>query len=611
LNNSKILYLANNILKPVSFLTCLFIFLSVNSFALDEPVAGDTLLALFQNADAKDSIEILTDLGRQNFKNDRHQVAIQQFYDALKLSEKIGDKNSKSTLLNNIAAIYYHNDDHENALKYFIQSYELEKELGRELEVSKSLNNIAIIYNELGDYEESLQYYKDALEIRTKLADEVGIATIHNNMGLVYVKLQKYNDAIDQYNQAVEIYLEHGQVKSLANTYGNLSRAYLFKKDYGQADHFVQRSFEAIGDNDFLYIERDNYETLYAINKELGNYVKALEYYQKFDGIQDSLNSEIIAGQIEKLTLQYESERKELENIQLKRESEQQTSQIKFQNILVISIILVLLLVSALALMHYKNSRTRKKSIEILEQQKAEIEKKNEELDKLNQVKNKLFSVISHEVRSPLNSLLGTVELLTSGFLSPEEFFKLSTELKQKVNQTTIFLNNILVWAKSQMQGLNPVKEEFEINDLINETLDLLKEQADMKGVEIDRELGEEIKVKADKNMIGIVIKNLISNAIKFTSQGEKICVHSKRNGNFAIINVVDQGVGIAKENHEKILGNEEYSTRGTAQEVGTGLGLVLSKNFIEENGGKIWLESEEGVGSTFSFTVPLEDQVN
>lgn len=566
----------------------------------------DSLESVLKDANINDSIEVITEMGRLNFKYDNYQLAIQNFYDALKLSEKINDRKSKATLINNIAAIYYKNDDLANALTYFIQSYEIEKELNNKLGVSKSLNNIAIIYNEMENFEKSLEYYYEALKIRKQLDDEVGIATIHNNIGLVYVKKKEYPEAIKHYKFAVDIFDKHNEHRSLANTYGNLSRAYFLDKDIPSARYYVQKSFQQLRIEPSTYIEKDNYLILYSINNELGDYREALVNYKQFDKIRDSLSSEEVSGEIEKLKLKYESERKDLENIQLKNESEKQEARIKFQNILVVSIIVVLILVSVLAFLSYKNSLIRKKSISLLEQQKAEIEVKNLELRKLNQIKNKLFSVISHEVRNPLNSLLGTVELLTSGYLSTEEFFKLSGDLKQKVNQTTIFLNNLLIWAKSQMDGMKAKKEKFILSGLINDMLDILKEQADMKGVEIERNFKDEIDVKADKNMIGIVVKNLISNAIKFTNKGEKVVIDAKRNGKFAIINVSDHGVGISDDNKKKIFGDETFSTMGTAQEVGTGLGLVLSKNFVEENGGKLWLESEEGRGSTFSFTIPL-----
>ena len=596
-----------NTLKFVAFQLFIFIILSNNSFGLDYRNKLDSLNTLLKNAsNINDSIEIMTELGRLNYRNDFHQLAIENFYDALKLSEEINDKESKATLINNIAAIYYKNKDLENALTYFIQSYEIEKESGNKLGVSKSLNNIAIIYNEMNELEKSLEYYHQALEIRKELKDEVGIATIHNNMGLVFMKKENYNEAIRHYKLATEIYIKHNEHRSLANTFGNLARACLLEKEFSDAQYYIQKSFKQLEIEPSVFIEKDNYFVLYSINKEQGNYKEALSNYEKFEKIKDSLNSEEVLGEIQKLKLKYESDRKELENIQLKTESEKQEARIRFQNILVISIIVVLILVSVLAFLSYKNSMIRKKSIEQLEQQKALIEKKNIELHKLDQIKNKIFSVISHEVRNPLNSLLGTVELLTSGYLSTEEFFKLSTDLKQKVNQTTIFLNNLLIWAKSQMEGIKTKKEKFVLNDVINDMLEILKEQADMKGVEIERKFEGEFDVKADKNMIGIVVKNLISNAIKFTNKGEKVVINVLKNGKFAIINVSDQGIGISKDNQKKILGEETFSTMGTAQEVGTGLGLVLSKSFAEENGGKLWLESEEGKGSTFSFSVPL-----
>ncbi len=566
----------------------------------------DSLNNLLLDAKKVDSIELLTEKGRLYFKNDDNIKAVESFYQALKLADEVNDNQKKATLVNNIAAIQYNTGDLEAALANFTQSYELEMKLDNRLGVSKSLNNMAIVYNELERFDESLDFYNKSLTIREELGDSVGIATIHNNMGLVFIKKKDYERAINHYQKSLKISIAHQNNKSVANTYANIARAYLFLKEYQSAIEYIDKSFQFIDNESSVFIKRDNYLTLYEIYKEMNNHKLALENYEKYDAICDSLNVVEINANLNELKLRFESEKNERENIMLKSERDQQKAFIQTQNIIVISIAVVLLLLSVLTFLMYKNALLKKKSIARLQRQKDEIEEKNLELRKLNQIKNKIFSVISHEVRSPLGSLLGTVELLTSGYLSPEEFFELSSDLKQKVNQTTIFLNNILLWAKSQMHGMTVNREDFVVNDLVNDMVDILIEQAVMKGVEIERNINEKIFVKADRNMIGIVIKNLIANAIKFTEKGNKVTIDAVKNGKFAVVNVSDHGVGISKENQQKIFGSESISTKGTAQEVGTGLGLTLSKSFVEENGGKIWVESTEGQGSTFSFSVPL-----
>lgn len=565
----------------------------------------DSLKSLLSNADADDSTNILTETGRLYYKQENFKLALESFYQAFRISEKTGNKKSKAALTNNIAAIYYETGDLNKALDYFIQSLEIERETGTPLGVSKSLNNIAIIYNELDQLEKALEYYQKALMIRDSLDDDNGRATVFNNIGLVYFRQKDYKKAIRYYTRAKQILSKNNDLWSMSNTLGNLARAHLFLENYDEAIKYAKESIVYADSTGSVLLNVDNYEILYNIYKSTSDHQKALYYVEKYDLLKDSLNSAELTNQINDIKIKYETARKAKENELLKSEKQAQEAIIQTQQIFVVAILVVLILVSLIAYVLYKNSIIKKESIKILQEQNGEIERKKGELEKLNQVKNKIFSVISHEIKSPLSSLIGTVNLLTSGFLSPEEFFKLSTDLKQKVNQTSNFLNNILIWSKAQMQGINPTKEEFFLDDLINETIDLLKEQADIKGVEIERECLKQQPIIADKNLVSIVVKNLVSNAIKFTRAGKKVTIKTYRRENDVVVQIEDQGVGIPEEVQSKIFGRESVSTSGTADEVGTGLGLILSKMLVEETGGEIWLESKPEKGSTFSFSIP------
>lgn len=566
----------------------------------------DSLQAELSHAGQKDSIEILTEMGRVHYKNEHFKEALENFYNALRLSERAGDPTSKATLTNNIAAIYYKTDDLNRALDYFLQSLKIEQEIGNASGVSKSLNNVAIIYNELGQAEKSLEHYKMALDLKDSLNDEEGKATVYNNMGLVFLKEGNYEKAIDQYRAALKIFSNFGNTRSVANTTGNIARAYMFMKRHSEAIEYARKSVVLADSVGSSLINLDNFNTLYTTYKNASDFEKALFYYEKYEHLKDSLQSEKLAVQLNDVKIKYETERQASENAVLKSENEAREATIRTQKIFFIAVIIILLLVSVLAYALYKNTLFKKRSIKLLEEQNKEIDQKREELEKLNQVKNKIFSIITHEIRSPLNSLIGTVDLLNSGYLSPEEFFKLSRELKQKVNQTSNFLNNIFIWSKAQMQGINLKKEHFFLDSLLNEIIDLLKEQANIKGIEIERNFPKQQNIVADKNLVGIVAKNLVSNAIKFSRKGRKVLVNTYKRGDEIVVEVEDEGIGVAEDIRSRIFGGESITTPGTADEVGTGLGLTLSKMLVEENGGEIWLESETGKGSKFSFSIPL-----
>nr|WP_157604550.1 HAMP domain-containing sensor histidine kinase [Solitalea canadensis] len=208
-------------------------------------------------------------------------------------------------------------------------------------------------------------------------------------------------------------------------------------------------------------------------------------------------------------------------------------------------------------------------------------------------------------MRGPLTSLQGLLNLFNDRLIEVDEFKELSMEVTERVRHNLQLLDNLLYWSNSQMLGLRVEAKQIELNNLVDEFLHLLRPEADAKNIIIENKLSENSIAYADINMIKVVIRNLLSNAIKFTRQGGRIKINSRKDGDAMVFSVEDNGVGISRENQMKLFSMDHFSTKGTANEVGTGLGLILCKDFIERNGGKIWTMSELGKGSTFSFSLP------
>jgi signal transduction histidine kinase len=225
-------------------------------------------------------------------------------------------------------------------------------------------------------------------------------------------------------------------------------------------------------------------------------------------------------------------------------------------------------------------------------------------LEELNKIKDKLFSVVSHDIKEPLTSLKLSVALARMDKLSPDEFKAISVELDNHLDRTTDFIQNLLQWAKFQLRGESVRTVSFVLNPLIEETTTLIAHSARQKGISIHTDVPEqEVVVKADIVMIQSVIRNLLTNAVKFSPPGGTVQLQLEP-GNEVIISVSDAGVGIPENTRDKIFTLENVATMGTRAESGTGLGLVLCKEFVEKNGGRIWFESTEGKGSRFYFTL-------
>jgi signal transduction histidine kinase len=347
-------------------------------------------------------------------------------------------------------------------------------------------------------------------------------------------------------------------------------------------------------------------KNLATVFEKLHQFEHSLRYLKIANTISDSLSSIEKAKTVSNLASRYELTKKESEIKSLSLEKEVQKTELQLESKIRNGLIIFLIVVSALLIVAVYQYRARKKANDMLVIWSQAINEKNQQLDNLNKVKDKIFSSIAHDVKSPLSSIQGLLGLMNMNMLSAEEFQKLVVELSARVNTTTSLLENLLNWSRNQIATLkaNPVKTN--IKSLADECIILYQNNAREKNISLINDISDTSVVNADEEMIRIILRNLISNAIKFTKTNGEVKLHAARQENILCVSVADTGVGIPQSDLSKIFSYEAKSTQGTAQEKGTGLGLILCKEFIEKNGGKIWVDSLHGRGSTFSFTVPV-----
>ncbi len=233
-----------------------------------------------------------------------------------------------------------------------------------------------------------------------------------------------------------------------------------------------------------------------------------------------------------------------------------------------------------------------------------QLEQQKEELLELNQFKDKVFSIVSHDFRSPLNSLKGTLALYLQGMISHDEMKSLASGLLEKLNTTSNMLDNLLHWAKNQLQGIHVNLRQIDVQKLAEENVELIWPLADKKGVSLKCEAESPIMAFADEEMIKLVLRNLISNAVKFSFKGGEVRITLFENEDQIVAGVQDCGVGMSKTQLKNLFNPSAQISPGTNNEKGMGLGLILCKEFVEKNGGKLWAESEEGKGNSFYFTL-------
>lgn len=256
-------------------------------------------------------------------------------------------------------------------------------------------------------------------------------------------------------------------------------------------------------------------------------------------------------------------------------------------------------------------SHLRKKNEEV-EEQKQEIagqvvmlEKQTQELEKLDILKNKLFSVISHDLKTPMYALRNMFRNIEQYDLPGNEIKMLIPDVVADLNYTTGLMENLLQWAKSQMQSDSMKREPLNITDMIRDVIQLLRLQANAKSVYVESKLHEPVYIYADRDMVNLVLRNLLSNAIKFTMENGSVYLGANPADSFVEVFVQDTGLGMTEDTIRKINTSNYFTTKGTSNESGTGIGLMLCKEFLAKNEGRMFVESEPGKGTVFSFTLP------
>ncbi len=239
-------------------------------------------------------------------------------------------------------------------------------------------------------------------------------------------------------------------------------------------------------------------------------------------------------------------------------------------------------------------------------EENRQLAEENTVLEKSNAVKDKLLSVISHDLRSPMSSLQALLSLFNTNNIARRDLVEFFGKLLSRVENTSTMLENLLHWSQYQLKGIEPIFETADIQKVIDDSINFYRMQAEQKHIVIDNSLKTSVKVYADVEMLKIILRNLISNALKFTHSGGIITIKALTKEGFVIVSVKDTGVGISPENQAKMFAMADFTTPGTEKEKGTGLGLMLCKDFVEHNHGKIWLDSKVDVGTTFYFSIPL-----
>lgn len=272
----------------------------------------------------------------------------------------------------------------------------------------------------------------------------------------------------------------------------------------------------------------------------------------------------------------------------------------------VIAISFLFAITNYLRIYYYRKASQADERREAIAEQNKQISAQNTELETVNHEKNKLFSIISHDLKSPLDSIRGFLEMLSGNMLDEDERNKIQEELLEQTKYTSDLLMNLMSWAKSQMHGVTVHLAPQNLKTFVEEVAGNKRSIAARKGIKLTYSIKPDIEVVCDKDMMHIVLRNLVNNAIKFTNEGGEVSIKVTTTTDRAFISVQDTGIGIPLEQQADLFTLKTRSTYGTNREKGIGLGLLMCKEFMDYQQGDVWFESTPGKGSTFFVSLPL-----
>jgi len=357
------------------------------------------------------------------------------------------------------------------------------------------------------------------------------------------------------------------------------------------------------------------YEQLAITHEELQHFESSLYYLKNYAAYRDSIYNEESSRQIAEFKTLFDTEKKENENIVLAAEKSALDAQVKKQRAAVFAVSAFLLLFTAISIYLFVIRRKLLHYQEKIYHQNEQLIENEKKLNEMIATKDKFFKIIAHDLRNHFNGLLGYSDLLaqTHKDLDIEARENMINDLADISKNTFSLLENLLVWSRSQTEALPFSPKKFRLARLVETNLQTLHSHAKSKGVKLISNVNKDIRLYADKEMLNTVLRNLLMNAIKFSTKGKEVSVDATSEGDTVRISVTDQGIGMSREKLEILFDiTKKTSTLGTGQEKGTGLGLALCKEFIDAHDGEIHVESEEGKGSVFSVVLhsaPPEDR--
>ncbi len=574
---------------------------------------------------------------------------------ALDISKQLKNELDIAVCIKNIGVIYYSEGQLTTALDYYYKALFIDLKVHSDHAAAANYNDIAIILQNMELYPKAMEYYKTALRMFQKAKDLNGVGTVYENIGELLIAQKKYDEAIGYLSKSIGIAIQQDDKDGMSSVYTDMGLCYANKNQIYLAISYLNKSLEIGSKYKIVYNEayaligfatvynmQKDYANAYKYAKEgeelanklgnlqvrsnaalqlnkslagLGKFDQAYKMLRQYNDLMDSLNNNESIQKLTSYNLELNFATKQHQLAQQQKEKDilyvQKIEQQRLINAIFLSIILGMI---AISVVYYRQKLKQQKINAMLEdknkevlQQKTNLDEQAHKLNDLNVLKDRLISVLAHDLRAPLSTLRGLFSLLQDSSISHEEMLEMIPGVLKKLEYTSDFLDTLLFWINSQMDNFENSAKNFHVKDIVAYETENYREQAFLKGINLIDNVPDDVIASADPNSIRIVLRNLITNAIKFSGENDVVEISAYRlDDQNHVITVKDTGTGMSDEQLSKLFKSKVNSKAGTNNESGTGMGMLFCKDLVEKCSGKIWVTSTPGLGTEFSFTVPV-----
>ncbi|SMO73131.1 Signal transduction histidine kinase [Saccharicrinis carchari] len=520
--------------------------------------------------------------------------AIELLYQSKELYSAIGSKEGEAVCLGELARLHKRNSDYHSSEKTYNEAIQLLQSLQDTIKISAAYLNLGELYRETKRFNKALYYFHIAESLYQSIPYPYGVAYAKGNAGLAYVGLNKPDSAKSNLNSSIGILKPLNDNYALSSYLDGLAQMYLHHEAYDSAQIMAQKSLDLALQYGLKEQVRDASLRLSDIYSRLNDYKSAYAFHKQYIAYDDSINNEQNIRDIANLRVGYEVSQKQ-------KEIDVQKVQAKRYLTIAVALISVMTLLIVLVIVMLKNNKDRNIA-------NRKLQAQHDELELANATKNRFFSILSHDLRSPLANFYSyakTVEMLIEDN-ETETLKEVSSELRSASYNLLSLLDNLLQWGINQMKANRYVPKEVNLKQVVEMELGHLKNISTNKHITVETVIPQDITLFVDEVSISVAIRNLISNAFKFTSSGGTIRINASQQNGQTVFAVADTGIGMSLQQKQKLFDfNQIDSTYGTQNEKGVGLGLQLVHEFIKKSGAAIVVKSSAGHGTTFIITFP------